>query len=159
MSASLKFFTILYLILLSAVVGASLYAGAVVAPVTFNTTKIFGVEVLSRFQEGLIMTENFVRLSYLVTLTALFVLLYESYRFAKIYRDPGSVVAALMVIVPALLFSFYFVPEIVTMQQLGEAVTREAEFRGIHQASEVNFKLFVLAALFLLVRNLQALLR
>ena len=51
--------TMAYLILLGAMLGAGLFAGIVVAPVTFNTDQWIGSEVLTQFQEGQIMTENF----------------------------------------------------------------------------------------------------
>ena len=135
--------------------GASLYAGAVVAPVTFNTADVFGEALLSHFQEGLIMTENFLRLSYVTSLTALLVVIYEGYRFKKGGRDVLSAISAFFIIVPALLFSFYFVPEIVMLQQQGELATQSPFFLNIHKASELNFKIFVFAVLILLVRHLQ----
>ena len=46
-------------IFLSAGLGAGLFAGIVVAPVTFHTELWLGSEVLTQFQEGQIMTENF----------------------------------------------------------------------------------------------------
>ena len=58
--------TIAYLLLLGATLGAGLFAGIVVAPVTFHTEIWLGSEVLSHYQEVLIMTQNFVKLSYLV---------------------------------------------------------------------------------------------
>ncbi|GAM64255.1 membrane protein [Vibrio ishigakensis] len=64
MSALYRHITIIYVLLLTGVIGASLFAGAVVAPVIFNSKQALGSVELSRFQEGLIMTENFVRLSY-----------------------------------------------------------------------------------------------
>ena len=70
-----------YLILLAGTLGAGLYAGIVVAPVTFHTELWLGSEVLSHFQEGLIMTENFVRLSYLVDFTLVAIFLYEGYKY------------------------------------------------------------------------------
>jgi len=45
----MKIFTILYFIVLGAGLGATVYAGAVVAPVTFNTDVLFGSQVLTYF--------------------------------------------------------------------------------------------------------------
>ena len=159
MSLAFRVATILYLLVLASVMGAGIYAGAVVAPVTFSTSEILGSGVLSRYQEGIIMTENFVRLSYAVALAMLFVLLFEGYRFVRVERDAVSALTATLVVLTAGLFSFYFVPEIVALQQLGAEITREPEFRRLHQYSETNFKLFVLASLVLLVRNLLSRLR
>ena len=65
MNKTFRVITMGYLILLSLVLGAGLYAGIVVAPVTFHTDLYLGVDLLTRFQEGQIMSENFLRLSYL----------------------------------------------------------------------------------------------
>jgi len=139
--------------------GASLFAGAVVAPVIFNTEDIFGEPVLSHFQEGLIMTENFVRLSYAASLTALVVVIYEGYRLKRGTRDIFSGIAALFIIFTGLLFSFYFIPEILVMQQQGELATQSEFFMNMHKASEVNFKIFLFAILALLMRHLRRYIR
>ncbi len=56
-----KFFrvmTMVYIISLGAVLGAVVYTGAVVAPNIFHSELIFGKEIISNYQEGLIMTQN-----------------------------------------------------------------------------------------------------
>jgi len=71
MSRQLKtniYFTISYLLILGIILGATIYAGAVVAPVTFHSKQWLSSEILSRFQEGLIMTQNFVRLGYFLVI-------------------------------------------------------------------------------------------
>lgn len=155
MSKTFRILTMLYLIFLAVVMGASLFAGAVVAPVIFNTADVFGENILSHFQEGMIMTEHFVRLSYATSLTALVVVIYEGYRFKKGDRDALISIAALLVLATGLLFSFYFVPEIVMMQQEGEQATQSQFFLNIHKASEINLKIFLFAVLILLIRHLQ----
>ena len=75
MNKYFRMVTMAYLILLGAMLGAGLYAGIVVAPVTFNTDQWIGSEVLTQFQEGQIMTENFLRLSYLVNVVIVSVIL------------------------------------------------------------------------------------
>ncbi len=54
----MKIFTIFYFIVIGVTLGATVYAGAVVAPVTFNTDVLFGSQVLTQFQEGMIMAIN-----------------------------------------------------------------------------------------------------
>ncbi|HHH37360.1 MAG TPA: DUF4149 domain-containing protein, partial [Epsilonproteobacteria bacterium] len=78
-----KIATMAYLILLGVMLGAGLYAGIVVAPVTFHTQQWLGSDVLSRYEEGLIMTENFLRLSYLVDVVLVAIFLYEGYKYKK----------------------------------------------------------------------------
>ena len=147
--------TMAYLALLGAVLGAGLFAGIVVAPVTFHTETWLGSEVLSHYQEGLVMTQNFVRLSYLVNFTLLAVALYEGYKYKKFERDTITQVATFFVLATGLLFSQYYIPDILTMQMAGETMTQSEAFINTHKGSEINFKIFSLALLVLLVRNMQ----
>ncbi len=143
--------TIAYLILLGAALGAGLFAGIVVAPVTFHTEAWLGSEVLSHYQEGLIMTENFVRLSYLVNVVLIAVAFYEGYKYKKFERDTITQVATFFVIATGLLFSQYYIPDILTMQMAGEAMTQSEAFVNTHKGSEINFKIFSAALLVLMV--------
>ncbi len=154
-----RYFTMFYIIFLAEVMGASLYAGAVVAPVIFNTVDVFGTEILTHFQEGMIMTENFVRLSYVITLSVVVVVIYEGYRYKKGERDTLAIIAAFLIICTGVLFSYYYLPDILTMQQAGEQMTQSEIFANVHKASEINFKVYVFAILLLLIRNLQRALR
>jgi hypothetical protein len=147
--------TMAYLVLLGATLGAGLFAGIVVAPVTFHTEQWLGSEVLSHYQEGLIMTQNFVRLSYLVNVTLLAVFLYEGYKYKKFERDTITQVATFFVFATGLLFAHYYIPDILTMQMGGEEMTKSVAFANTHKGSEINFKIFSLALLVLMVRNMQ----
>ena len=155
MNKYFKIATIAYLVLLGATLGAGLFAGIVVAPVTFHTDQWLGAEVLSRYQEGLIMTQNFVRLSYLVNFTLLAVFLYEGYKYKKFERDTITQVATFFVFATGLLFAHYYIPDILTMQMAGEEMTESAAFVSTHKGSEINFKIFSVALLVLMVRNMQ----
>jgi len=155
MSKYFRIATIAYLVLLGATLGAGLFAGIVVAPVTFHTEQWLGSEVLSRYQEGLIMTQNFVRLSYLVNFTLLAVFLYEGYKYKKFERDTITQVATFFVFATGLLFAHYYIPDILTMQMAGEEMTESAAFVSTHKGSEINFKIFSVALLVLMVRNMQ----
>ncbi len=159
MSKVFRYFTMFYIIFLAAVMGASLYAGVVVAPVIFNTVDVFGTEILTHFQEGMIMTENFVRLSYVITLSVVVVAIYEGYKYKKGERDKLALIAAFLIISTGVLFSYYYLPDILLMQQAGEQMTQSETFANAHKASEINFKIFVFAILLLLIRNLQRALR
>jgi hypothetical protein len=147
--------TMAYLILLGAMIGAGLYAGIVVAPVTFNTDQWIGAEVLTQFQEGQIMTENFLRLSYLVNVVLVSVVLYEGYKFKKFERDTLTQVATFFVLATGLLFSQYYIPDIIAMQEQGVEATRSVAFINTHKGSEINFKIFSLALLVLIVQNMR----
>ncbi len=147
--------TIAYLILLGATLGAVLYAGIVVAPVTFHTEQWLGDAALSQYQEGLIMTQNFVRLSYLVDFTVIVVVLYEGYKYKMFERDNITLVAAFLVLATGVMFGHYYIPDIVNMQLAGEAMTKSAAFINTHKGSEINIKIFAAALLVLIVRNMQ----
>ena len=147
--------TLAYIVILGAVLGAGLFAGIVVAPVTFHTEIWLGSEVLTHYQEGVIMTENFVRLSYLINFALIVVALYEGYKYKKFERDTTTQIATFFVIATGLLFSQYYMPDILTMQMAGEAMTQSDAFINTHKGSEINFKIFSVALLVLLVRNMQ----
>jgi hypothetical protein len=147
--------TIAYLILLGATLGAGLFAGMVVALVTFHTENWLGSEVLSHYQEGLIMTQNFVKLSYLVTTTVIAVVLYEGYKYKKFERDTTTQVATFFVIATGLMFGNYYLPDILLMQQAGEEMTKTVKFINTHKGSEINFKIFSLALFVLIVQNMR----
>jgi len=155
MNKYFRMLTMAYLILLSAVLGSGLYAGIVVAPVTFNTDLWLGSDILTRFQEGQIMTENFLRLSYLVTVVIVAVVLYEGYKFKKFERDTVTNVAVFFVVATGLLFSQYYIPDIIAMQLQGEEVTKSVAFINTHKGSEINFKIFSVALLVLIVQNMR----
>lgn len=147
--------TMAYLILLSAMLGAGLFAGIVVAPVTFNTDQWLGADILTRFQEGQIMTENFLRLSYLVNIVLVSVVLYEGYKFKKFERDTLTQVATFFVLATGLLFSQYYIPDIIAMQEQGVEATKSVAFINTHKGSEINFKIFSFALLVLIVQNMR----
>lgn len=147
--------TMAYIIFLSAVLGAGLFAGIVVAPVTFHTDLWLGADILSRYQEGQIMTENFLRLSYVVNVALVAVMLYEGYKFKKFERDTLTQVATFFVLATGLLFSQYYIPDIISMQLAGEEMTESLAFVNTHKGSEINFKIFSLALLVLIVQNMR----
>ncbi len=149
-----KYLTIIYIMILSMTLGAGLYAGAVVAPVTFHSELYLGSEILSRFQEGLIMTENFIRLGYLVTFTVLIVALYEGYKYKMFDREAITTIPAFLVISSGILYVYYYIPQILEFQKEGESVTESKLFENTHFASELDFKLFTIALFVLLVRTL-----
>lgn len=147
--------TMAYLIFLSGVLGAMLYAGIVVTSVTFNTDLWIGTELLTQFQEGQIMTESFLRLSYVVNILIVAVVIYEGYKFKKFERDTLTKVVTFFVLATGLLFSQYYIPDIIAMQEQGEAMTESVAFLNTHKGSELNSKIFALALLVLIVQNMR----
>ena len=155
MNKIFRIVTIAYLLLLSAVLGAGLFAGIVVAPVTFHTQDWLGSNVLTHFQEGQIMTNNFLRLSYLVNVLILIIAIYEGYKFKKFERDTITQIATFFVLASGLLFSQYYIPDIISMQLQGEEVTKSIAFINTHKGSEIDFKLFSVALLVLIIQNMR----
>ena len=155
MNKYFRMVTLGYLILLSVMLGAGLFAGIVVAPVTFNSELWLGADILTRFQEGQIMTENFLRLSYMVNVIIVAVVLYEGYKFKKFERDTVTKVATFFVLATGLLFSQYYIPDIIEMQAQGVKVTESIAFINTHKGSEINFKIFSVALLVLIIQNMR----
>ena len=147
--------TMAYIMFLSAVLGMMLYAGIVVTSVTFNTDLYIGAELLTQFQEGQVMTENFLRLSYVVNVLIVTVVLYEGYKFKKFERDTLTKIATFFVLATGLLFSQYYIPDIIAMQEQGEAMTQSVAFLNTHKGSELNSKIFALALVVLIVQNMR----
>ncbi len=149
-----KLITLVYIIVLGVTLGAGLFVGAVVAPVIFNSELYLGSELLTRFQEGLIMSENFVRLGYLVTFTVICVVLYEGYKYKMFDRDIYSTIPAFLLISSGLLYSQYYIPQVLEMQTKGESIVGNTTFENLHFASELDFKLFAFSLFILLGRTL-----
>jgi hypothetical protein len=147
--------TILYIVLLGVVLGSGLFAGVVVAPTIFHSESWLSGEILSHYQEGLIMTQAFLKLSYVVNFTLLMVFLYEGYKYKKFERDTTTQIATFFLLATGLLFSQYYIPDILSMQLAGEAMTQSDAFINTHKGSEINYKIFSLALLVLMVRNMQ----
>lgn len=147
--------TIWYIIFLGSLLGAALFAGIVVAPTIFHSELYLGSEILSNFQEGLIMTINFQKLAYLVDFSLITIFLYEGYKYKKFERDTITQVAIFFAIATGMMFSHYYIPDIINMQLAGEEMTKSIEFINTHKGSEINFKIFSVAIFVILVRNLQ----
>ena len=154
-----KIMTMTYIIALGAVFGASIYAGAVVAPTIFHSETFFGGEIISNFQEGLIMTSNFEKLGIFVTIMVFFSLFYEATKWKSFESDRWTLLSLFFFVTSGLLFSGFYIPDIVSMQLQGEAMTQSETFKNVHFASELDFKLFAFSSLALLILNLKKALR
>jgi len=159
MKKSFRLVTMWYIVFLGSLLGAGLFAGIVVAPTIFHSELYLGTEILSHFQEGLIMTINFQKLGYLVDIALIIIFFYEGYKYKKFERDTITHIAIFFAISTGMLFSHYYIPDIITMQLAGEEMTKSMEFINTHKGSEINFKIFSLAILVILIRNLQKALR
>ena len=144
-----------YLIFLGMMLGAVVYAGAVVAPVIFGSEQWLGSEILSRYQEGQIMTQNFVRLGYGLTVMMLAVFLYEGYRYKMGEHDKVVTSVTLIVLATAALFNYYYLPDIVSMQSMGVEAVQSDVFKSLHKGSELDVKVMAVAILALMVLNMR----
>jgi hypothetical protein len=154
-----RIFTMSYIIILGTVLGAGLLAGIVVAPTIFHSEALLGSELLSHFQEGLLMTHVFEKLAYVVNFLVVVVILYEVIKYKAFESDRWSIMTTFLVAGTGLLFTSYYMPSILEMQGLGEAMTQSDRFASVHSVSEITFKIFSFATLALLIMNLKKALR
>ena len=154
-----KISTYIVIIILGTVLGAGLLAGMVVAPSIFHSEVLLGSELLSKFQEGLLMTQIFERLAYAVNFLVVIVILYEVIKYKAFQSDRWSLMTTFLVAATGLMFTSYYIPDILEMQAAGEAMTQSEAFINTHKGSELNFKIFTFSALALLILNLKKALR
>jgi len=154
-----RIFTIIFIITLGTVLGAGLLAGVVVAPTIFHSELFLGSELLSHFQEGLLMTHVFEKLSYAINLLVVVVILYEVIKYKAFESDRWSLMTTFLVAGTGLMFTSYYMPDILEMQSVGELMTQSDAFINTHKGSEINFKIFSFATLALLILNLKKALR
>ncbi|TEY01573.1 DUF4149 domain-containing protein [Campylobacter sp. US33a] len=139
------------LLLLAMMIGIELCVGVMVAPVIFYPQEFLGEGVLTQFQSGILMTQIFIKFGYILlgvsvinTIFALF-----SKELCSFSVRISKILLALIILVLSAVFVFYFTDYIVKAQELGEVATQNAEFAGIHSASEVVIKIMVVAQAFL----------
>ena len=154
-----RIYTIIFIITMGVTLGAGLLAGIVVAPTIFHSELLLGSELLTRFQEGLLMTQVFERLAYLVNFLVLIAILYEVIKFKSFENTKWSMILTFLVAASGLLFTSYYIPQILEMQTLGETMTNSDAFTNVHKGSELNFKLFAFSTLGLLILTLKKVLR
>jgi hypothetical protein len=155
MKRNFRIATMFYLILLGITLGAGLFAGAIVAPVIFNSEEFLGSNILTHYQEGLLMTQNFIKLAYLVDFSVIVVALYEGYKYKMFERDKLTQMATFLFIATGLMFGHYYMPDIINLQLAGEQMTNSQTFVNIHKGSEIDFKIFTLATLVLIIQNMR----
>ena len=148
-----KPFLIFYLLVLGTALGVSLSLGVFVAPVIFHADAILS-GVLNHYQEGLIMTQIFVRSGYFIAFASILVLVVELYHFFVFCRDKITFFSAFGVVWMGLMFVFYYTPQIIEFQKIGESIVDNKLFQKAHFASELDFKIFVVCLTILFVRYL-----
>ncbi|MFO7761048.1 MAG: DUF4149 domain-containing protein [Thermodesulfobacteriota bacterium] len=148
-----KLVSTVYNLILGVALGSTFALAAFVAPVIFNSDLALGRNILSRFQEGLVMIEIFKRYCNLLNLTVVIVLLMEGIKFT-VYRnrDYLRLGAAIVVLVSSALFTFYFTPEIIQAQANSPDVKSSEVFQTLHRASVIDFSFIMVSLAVLMVK-------
>ncbi|MCX2682734.1 DUF4149 domain-containing protein [Campylobacter sp. MIT 21-1685] len=141
------------LFLLAAMIGVELILGIVVAPVIFYPQDLIGEGVLSRFQSGLMMSKIFTQMSFVLVVVSVLHFLFELYSFFKnthkFQLRFSTLMLSILILLLSLVFTFYFIPTILSLQSLGENMVASSEFQSIHSASEVVIKILAMLQVFL----------
>jgi len=141
-----------YLLLIAMTAGAVLVLGVFVAAVVFHSEVYLSVPLLSRYEEGKIMGEIFLRFSYWCYFIAGVITLYEVSRYFVMQIDKIAVLSAMGAIGTLLLFSGIYVPKILEYQSRGEGAMDDS-FEALHKASEIDSKLLLIMLLILFSRR------
>lgn len=144
----------LFMSILALAIGSGLFAGAITAPVVFHANDYIAGAELTRYEMGSLMSEIFRRLTYIVNLSVLVIVGGEIFKLAMKRREWLGLAIGVAAVISGLLFSFYFVPEILAMQQMGPEITGTERFEEIHENSELWFKLYIVSASALFVKCL-----
>lgn len=141
--------TVFYLLMLGFACGVIVALGAFSAPVVFKDSLIIANGAISIFQAGMIMTEIFVRASYVLLFVAILIALYEILT-ATIHSKKRFLFFGAIAIVSILLFVLYYLPAIIELQKQGEEILADGVFDALHQESVWAFYVafFAMAALF-----------
>jgi uncharacterized membrane protein len=142
----------LYLLLVGMTAGAVVILGVFVAAVVFHSELYLSVPLLSRYEEGQIMGEIFRRFSYWGYFMTAVIAVYEVSRYKVMQIDKIAILSALGSIGTLLLFSAVYVPKILEYQARGEAAI-DGSFEALHKASEIDFKILLVALLILFLRR------
>lgn len=142
-----KYFFTIYMLLIGASAGAILALGAFSAPVIFHVNDYVSGISLSAVESGMIMTQLFLKLNYLLEVLAVYMIVFEMVGFFIVKERAGFTFFLGVLIVGAIfLFTRYFTPIIINAQEGGMPAVGSAEFQRVHLYSEVDFK-FLMAAL------------
>ncbi len=135
------------MLLLGILSGAVLASGAFVAPVIFHANEYLPTPLLDRLTSGILMTQIFINLNTLMSITALFSLAFELYYFLKIKRSYASLFFSFVMFVSVALFVFYCTPFIIEAQKMGAEAIKSTQFESVHKLSEMLFKLILVCSL------------
>ena len=151
-----RYIVIGYLVFISIVVGIILTLGILVAPVMFHAHDLIE-QSISHYSEGLIMQEIFRRSQYVLLLLGAVIFVYELYDYRKGKRDGIVLASAFAAIFTIAMFSFYYIPDMLVLQQAHQ--TQTEAFKSLHIGSKMDFQIMLFALTVLLLRRFTQLVR
>lgn len=136
-----------YLLILGICIGGIILC-AISATTIFNADRVLrdsGLSdlVITKYDSGILMTDIFIKFGYLLNISAVIILVYESLSFR--FQKSGALIWLLNVFNAILifLFTFYYIPSIVSMQLQGAGIVGGVEFESVHSQSELVFKILL----------------
>ncbi|AII14543.1 hypothetical membrane protein (DUF4149 domain) [Campylobacter iguaniorum] len=139
----------IYIFLLAMIVGMEISIGAFLAPVVFFPASIIGEGVLTHFQSGQLMTQVFLKFNNVLLVVSVVAIVYEGLNLRNkdesFAKKISSFMLALIALILALAFIFYFSAYVVEAQKLGAQATSSVEFAKMHKASELVMKIMMIA--------------
>jgi len=145
----------LYLMAVTATLGAVLVLGIFVAPVIFHSGAFLPNDLLSRYEEGMLMGEIFRRFGFWAYGMVVIVLIFEGNEYRRQRRDKWAIMSALLAVATLLMFAAVYIPKILAMQAEGPDATASEAFAALHSGSELDFKILAVALILLFVRRMQ----
>ncbi|MDY0326948.1 MAG: DUF4149 domain-containing protein [Arcobacteraceae bacterium] len=138
-----------YILLLLFVVGSVIVLGVVVAPVVFNSAIYLDNTELTRFDNGLLMSEIFRRFSNILNIVLLYITIYHTFKYKELLNSITTIISFVIFAVSSLLFSFYFNEGVYAFISKGETWINEhiEIFENFHKASEIDFTIILFSAL------------
>lgn len=139
----IKLFASFYLFCLAGSAVGVFLLGAMVAPIIFHSEIIFGVKLLARYDAGLMMSEIFSRFNYILLTTAALTIAFEGFLAANKKNTPIMMIISGINVAAIGVYAFYFTPQIIAYQAMGEAAIRSADFETLHKLAEIDFKILL----------------
>ena len=141
----------LYLMGVAATLGSVLVLGIFVAPVIFHSGALLPNNLLTRYEEGMLMGEIFRRFGFWAYIAAAVILVFEASEYRHQRRDKWAIMSALL----SVAFAAVYIPKILALQAQGADATASEAFASLHSASELDFKVLAVALIVLFVRRMQ----
>lgn len=152
----MKSVLVVYLLSLGIIIGVEVAAGAFVAPVIFFPKHLLGEGVLSHFQSGILMTEIFLRMNFLLFIISVLSVIFEASLWItkqSVYKDKYALVFSTIAFALMMAFVYYYTPFIVDTQSQGDVATTSELFRSMHKQSEWVMKALMMVQVGLFVRR------